>query len=110
MRRARGGFVGREHELAELTAILAEALGGRGNLVLLAGEAGIGKTRLADELTQRAHAAGMTALWGRCWEADGRPPYWPWVQILRALHASTEKNGGLVSAPEELADLAQILP
>jgi DNA-binding SARP family transcriptional activator len=77
-------FVGRERELAELEAALAQALAGRGRVVLLAGEPGIGKTRLADELATRAKAGGATVLVGRCWEAGGAPAYWPWVQSLRA--------------------------
>ena len=85
------------------------ALGGRGGLVLLVGEAGIGKTRLADELAQRADADGMAALWGRCWEAEGRPPYWPWVQILRALSRRAGRAPQR-SRRAELPHLAQILP
>src|SRR5262249_18633705 len=42
------------------------------------------KTRLAEELAGRAVAAGARAAWGRAWDGDGAPAYWPWVQILRA--------------------------
>jgi tetratricopeptide (TPR) repeat protein len=77
-------FVGRERELAELEAHLAAAAAGHGGLVLLGGEPGVGKTRLLEELSARARLRGMTALWGRCWEEGGAPPYWPWVQVLRA--------------------------
>jgi DNA-binding SARP family transcriptional activator len=82
-RLAAGIFVGRERELAQLDAALADARAGRGRLVLLSGESGIGKSRLADELANRAAAAGVAVLWGRCWEAGGAPAYWPWVQALR---------------------------
>ena len=68
-------FVGRERELAELEAHLAAAAAGHGGLVLLGGEPGVGKTRLLDELAARASLRGMTALWGRCWEEGGAPPY-----------------------------------
>src|SRR5262249_56384527 len=57
---------------------------GRGGVVLLGGEPGIGKTRLLDELGVRARDAGVLPLWGRCWEEGGAPAYWPWVQVLRA--------------------------
>ncbi len=77
-------FVGRERELAELDAHLAAAVAGHGGLVLLGGEPGVGKTRLLDELAARARLRGVTTLWGRCWEEGGAPPYWPWVQVLRA--------------------------
>ncbi|MGH7787263.1 MAG: ATP-binding protein, partial [Candidatus Binatia bacterium] len=103
-------LVGRERELRELDAALRDAVAGRGSLVLLVGEAGIGKTRLADELALRAEAAGMTPIWGRCWEADGRPPYWPWVQILRALRAGRGAAGDALAPPTDLPYLAQILP
>ncbi len=77
-------FVGRERELATLHAALERALGGAGQVVLVAGEPGIGKTRLADELSATARAAGVAVLWGRSWEGGGAPAFWPWVQILRA--------------------------
>ncbi len=78
-------FVGRERELADLEAGVEETLAGRGQLYLLAGEAGIGKTRLCDELALRASDRGLLVRWGRCWEVGGAPPYWPWIQLLRAL-------------------------
>src|SRR2546428_5159610 len=78
-------FVGRERELAELRAGLEAAVGGRGPFFLVVGEAGIGKTRLAEELAREAAERGGVALWGRCWEGEGAPPYWPWVQVIRAL-------------------------
>jgi DNA-binding SARP family transcriptional activator len=81
---ARGAFVGRESELAEIMAGLDDAVAGRGRLFLLQGEPGIGKSRLADELMSRAKARGVRVLTGRCWEAGGAPAYWPWTQSLRA--------------------------
>ena len=58
---------------------------GRGRLVLLVGEPGIGKTRTAEELATYARVRGARVLWGRCHEGEGAPAYWPWVQALRAL-------------------------
>jgi tetratricopeptide (TPR) repeat protein len=78
-------FVGRRRELSELESGLDDARTGRGGLFLLAGEAGIGKTRLADELAERARARGFSVRWGRCWEVGGAPAYWPWIQVLRGL-------------------------
>lgn len=80
-------LIGRERELAELDGALGEALGSRGRLVLVAGEPGIGKTSLADEVTRRAVELGARPLWGRCWEGGGAPAYWPWVEVIReAVH------------------------
>ena len=70
-------FVGRERELAELTEAIRS---GRGGLVLVAGEPGIGKTRLVREAVERA---GVSPWWGRCPDAEGAPPYWPWAQAFR---------------------------
>ena len=92
---ARGApFVGRERELEGLLADLTAAESGRGRIVLMAGEAGIGKTRLAEELSARAAGRGHAVLVGRCWEAGGAPPYWPWAQALRA-HAREQDPGAL---------------
>jgi hypothetical protein len=66
-------FVGREGELAALTADLDTAGAGHGGVVLLSGEPGVGKTRLAEELAAQATARGALVLWGRCWEGEGRP-------------------------------------
>ena len=78
-------FVGRDHELGDVSAAFDDALAGRGSLFLLVGGAGIGKTRLADELGERARRHGFVPYWGRCWETGGAPVYWPWIQILREL-------------------------
>jgi len=72
-------FIGRQREMAELRAALDDALGGRGRLVMLAGEPGIGKTRTAQELAVLAEQRGALVLWGWCYEGEGAPPYWPWV-------------------------------
>ncbi|MFQ5697401.1 MAG: AAA family ATPase [Myxococcota bacterium] len=87
-RRARGParepFIGRVRALDRLHRSLADALSGRGRLVLLVGEPGIGKTRTAEELAHGAREAGAEVLLGRCVEGEGAPAYWPWVQIVRA--------------------------
>jgi hypothetical protein len=74
-------FVGRGAELAELEGALARVASG-GTLYLLAGEPGIGKTRLASETASLARARGLRVSWGRCWEAGGAPPFWPWREAL----------------------------
>ena len=79
-----GAFVGRASELGQLVAGLDDALTGQGRLVLIGGEPGIGKSRLADELGARARARDALVLVGRCWEAGGAPAYWPWTQSLRS--------------------------
>jgi tetratricopeptide (TPR) repeat protein len=109
-RREGNFFIGRERELAELGIALDEALDGRGRLVLLAGQPGIGKSRTAAELASTARRRGCQVLVGRCYEGEGAPAYWPWVQILRAYFrdcdpATLEGVRGPVGA-----NIAQILP
>jgi predicted ATPase len=76
-------FVGRERELAELVSACEVGAQSDAHLFLIHGEPGIGKTRLAEELAVRAKALGLQVLWGRCWEGDGAPAYWPWIQVIR---------------------------
>ena len=106
----RSAFVGRERELAELVAGLDDAFAGRGRLFLLVGEPGIGKSRLAEELTDHARARGGRILVGRCWEAGGAPAYWPWVQSLRPYLRDTDAESLRSQLGEGAADVAQILP
>ena len=76
-------FVGRRRELATLLGAARGARRQHGIAVTITGEAGIGKTRLAQEAGRRATELGFGALWARCSDADGTPPYWPWIQVLR---------------------------
>ena len=84
--RATEVFVGRARELAELERALEATRAGSGLAVLLAGEAGIGKTRLASELAGRARAEGFEVLLGRSIDLVGTVlPYQPFVEALRPL-------------------------
>jgi hypothetical protein len=80
-------MIGRERELELLLTGLDGLRSGRGRLFLLTGEPGIGKTRLADELCERAAARSAHCAWGAAWDGGGAPAYWPWIQALRALRA-----------------------
>ena len=62
-------------KMGELKACLEDALSGRGRLVTLVGEPGIGKTRTAQELATYAGLRSAQVLWGRCYEEQGMPPY-----------------------------------
>jgi DNA-binding SARP family transcriptional activator len=109
-RHAAGTFVAREWELATLEAGLADAEAGRGRLFLLVGEAGIGKSRLADEFAARAKERRAIILWGRCWEAGGAPAYWPWVQSLRTYLRNRAPETLRTELRGTAPDLAQLLP
>lgn len=82
---SRETLVGRARELAVLDAALAEARAAAVRWVLLTGTAGIGKTRLTEELGRRVRAVGGREAWARCSEEDGAPAWWPIRQIVRAL-------------------------
>src|SRR5215470_7383118 len=110
-------LVGRDGELGELLAGLDDAASGRGRLFLLAGEPGIGKSRLADEAAARARDRGFKVAWGRCWEAGGAPAYWPWVQSLRACVRGLDSEelrshlgAGATFVAQIVAEVAETLP
>jgi len=94
----------------EALASLDDAFGGRGRLLLLAGEPGIGKSRFAEEVAARAVDRGATVLWGRCWEAGGAPAYWPWSQALRTLTQALDAGPLRALLGARAADIAQMLP
>jgi len=110
-------FVGREAELSVLSAALDAAVAGRGGMVLVAGEPGIGKTRLAEELAAGARRQGALVLWGRCYEGEGAPAFWPWVEILRAALRGRDAaslraalGSGAVSIAPLLPEVLDLLP
>jgi tetratricopeptide (TPR) repeat protein len=71
--------------MGELETVLGRARSGRGGLVLVSGEAGIGKTRLCDELSDRASSKGVVMARARCWEAEDTPAFSPWEQLTHQL-------------------------
>ncbi len=79
------GPVGRDDVLAELRRVVDEAAAGRGHLLLLAGEAGIGKTTMLTAAADLAESRGARVAWGWGWPGEGAPGYWPWVQVMRML-------------------------
>src|SRR5919108_410298 len=87
-------FVGRAAERALLRGVLKEALAGRGCLVSITGEAGVGKSRLAEESAAEAEDLGFRTLIGRCHEMDATVPYAPLVDLL-ARAARSEDAGSL---------------
>lgn len=85
MRYGSADLVGREQERRRIEQAVERAVGGEGALLLVEGEAGIGKSRLVEVASDAAATRGVRAVWGRCLEAGGAPPFWPWVQVFRAL-------------------------
>jgi predicted ATPase len=93
-----------------LRSALEEALSGQGRLVVVAGEPGIGKTRTAQELTIYAQTRGAQVLWGRCYEGEGAPPYWPWAQPLKTYLERTSPQELRADLGPGAADIGEMLP
>ncbi|MCI0856932.1 MAG: protein kinase, partial [Chloroflexi bacterium] len=113
-RLALGVFVGREKEMERLRQALDATFAGRGGLVMLVGEPGIGKTRTTQELETYARVRGAQVLWGRTHEAAGAPAYWPWLQAgnqYAGMHADevTELIGPQMP-PGAVSELSRIFP
>lgn len=85
-----GVFVAREEQMDVLRAALEGAMAGRGRFLIIDGERGIGKTRVAEEIGAYAETRGAAVLWGRTYEDKVTPSYWPWVQAVRSYVRHTE--------------------
>jgi class 3 adenylate cyclase len=79
---ARTPYVGRSEELAVLHQAVERAIAGTGGVALIGGEAGLGKTRLVDEIASTAKARGMFVVRGQCYDMEGAPPYAPFVEAI----------------------------
>ncbi len=78
-------LVGREPELKIVSAAVDDLSNGRGGLLLICGEPGMGKTRLAEEVAEKAAAGGGRTAWATAWQHAGAPPLWLWEQAMRQL-------------------------
>jgi class 3 adenylate cyclase len=107
---SRGRLVGREAELAALCRRVDAALAGEGATVLLAGEPGIGKTRLATEAALYAGLRGFRVLTGRC-EEEGAAPYRPFIEaVLEYLHGADDAQVAQAMPPVVACELVRIVP
>jgi DNA-binding CsgD family transcriptional regulator/tetratricopeptide (TPR) repeat protein len=103
-------IVGRARELDVFRGAFDRMLAGRRQLVLISGEAGIGKTRCAEALADVAEDQGALVLWGRCREEAGAPPYWPWVQILRSYVEASSLDEVRLNMGTAVKDIAALVP
>ena len=103
-------LIGREQEFAELKRALGEALGGRGSLVLVGGEPGIGKTHLARALLEEARHRGAVGVVGHCYEMEGAPPYVPFVEMLEYITRMAPREGLRYSLGDDAPEVARLMP
>jgi tetratricopeptide (TPR) repeat protein len=104
-------YVGREAERASLRRLLDDTLVGHGRLALVAGEPGVGKSRLVAEIGDVAQARGMRVLTGHCVEMTGTPPYLPYVEIIDQVISSPRSSLELWRALGDVApEIARIAP
>src|SRR5918911_3619191 len=102
--------VGREKELTALEDGLLSAVRGDGQVVVLAGEAGVGKTRLASELQKRALKGGSTVMWGGCSEAELGLPYLPFLEAIGNYLSTADLQTIRQRLGPAQRDLANVLP
>ncbi len=103
---SRTPFVGRASQLERLSAKLAEASNGRGSIVMVRGEAGIGKTRILEEFANHAIEHGATVMHGACYDGEFQPPYSPFAGAI-AEHA---RSGGVAALGKNVSILARMVP
>jgi len=105
-------LIGRQSHLERLDSSLRHALDGSPTVALLTGDAGIGKSRLAEELAARARLARVLVLCGRCFDGTGAPPFWPWTQALRTALADHRPvvESALAASGLAAEHLAPVLP
>ncbi len=104
-------YVGREVEQAELRHLLDQAIRGVGGLVMIGGEPGVGKTRLADELAAEAQGREMQVFVGHSYEIEGAAPYVAFIEILEsALDRAPSPQAFRQALGEEAAEVAKLLP
>ncbi len=97
-------FVGRAACLAAVEAKLDEALTGQGSTLWLSGEAGIGKSRTAEEIARRARLRGAATLFAHAHETPESPPQWIWTQLIRA-YATSRPDGAARGLLQQVAAL-----
>lgn len=104
-----GQLIGREHAGGVLRGHVERGVRSHGGLVLVTGEAGIGKTALVTAAAEEARRGGALVVSGSCWDSDNAPGYWPWVQVIRGLRRGVgEEEWGEVTR-EAGADLGVLL-
>jgi class 3 adenylate cyclase len=104
-----GRFIGRADEMAVLRAAIDASLGGQASLVMIAGEPGIGKTRLAEEAGVYARLRGAQLLMGRCYEGESASPYSSFVEAIRDYVSSRPDDALKAELGDGGSDVAKLV-
>ena len=102
--------IGREAEFTHLTQHLEEALAGRGSVVMIGGEPGIGKTYLISALREEARSRGALALRGHCYEMEGSPAYVPFIEHLEDASRNASRETFRFALGEDAPEVARLMP
>lgn len=103
-------LIGRGRERAELLHRLDEALAGRGSLVLIGGEPGIGKTHLTRWVLAEASRRGALAVIGHCYESEGAPPYVPFIEMLEYSARAAPRETFRFAVGDSASEVARLMP
>jgi len=103
-------FVGRRSELGRITDAVRRAAQGRGGMVLISGEAGVGKSRLVQEAERVARQEGLLTLTGRCLDTDAAPPYQPLVEQIEQALRTAPAEAVRAALGENASELAKLVP
>ncbi|MEY2419361.1 MAG: hypothetical protein QOG90_2041 [Actinomycetota bacterium] len=103
-------FVGREDQLRVLRDRLSAALDGRGSVVLVGGEPGVGKTALVKQLISEAERRGALSVFGRCYESEGTVAYAPFVEMLEQALSVMPADVVMEDMGDSAPEVARMVP
>jgi len=103
-------YVGRAGELARIELLLGGARAGEGGAVLISGEAGVGKSRLATEIAHQAEQAGFRVLKGSCFDTETSPPFEPFITQLEAILRNVDEALLKPLLQDNAPELSRLLP
>jgi serine/threonine protein kinase/tetratricopeptide (TPR) repeat protein len=103
-------LVGRESEFSDLLQMLSGAMAGHGAMVLIAGEAGIGKSHLARAVVREARRRGVLGVVGHCYEMEGAPAFAPFIEILEYIRRMAPREGFRYSLGDNAPEVARLMP
>ncbi|MBM3754589.1 MAG: hypothetical protein FJW38_11490 [Acidobacteria bacterium] len=107
---ARIPLIGREAERAELLQHLEDAMAGRGSMVMIGGEPGVGKTHLINSVLDEARRRGAYANIGHCHEMEGSPPYVPFIEMLERTSQTAPRAGWRAALGDSASEIARLMP